>query len=88
MCKNTTRSIKREVKTDSEFWRTVIEQACINQALSVMINEIENLRQTLRVQLWDRQKGFIRVLGDKINFPKPTVRDGRIEVRFETFEKM
>lgn len=88
MCKNTTKSRKREVKTDSEFWRTVMEQACINQALSIMMNEIEDLKQTLRVQLWGRQKGFIRVLGDKINFPKPRVREDRGEVKLETYEKM
>ena len=88
MCKNTTKSRKREVKTDSEFWRTVMEQACINQALSIMMNEIEDLKKTLRVQLWGRQKGFIRVLGDKINFPKPRVREDRGEVKLETYEKM
>lgn len=52
------------------------------------MNEIDDLKQTLRVQLWGRQKGFIRVLGDKINFPKPRVRDERSEVRLETYEKM
>jgi putative transposase len=88
MCKNTTKSRKREVKTDSEFWRTVMEQACINQALSIIMNEIEDLKQTLRVQLWGKQKGFIRVLGDKLNFPKPRVREERGEVRLETYEKM
>lgn len=88
MCKNTTKSRKREVKTDSEFWRTVMEQACINQALSIMMNEIDDLRQSLRVQLWGRQRGFIRVLGDKINFPKPRVRGNNGEVKLETYEKM
>jgi len=88
MCKNTTKSLKREARFDSDFWRTVIEQACINQALSIMMNEIECFKEELRVQLWGRQKGFIRVLGDKTNFPKPRVREERGEVRLETYEKM
>jgi len=69
MCKNTTKSTKREARFDSGFWRTVIEQACINQALSIMMNAIECLKEELKIQLWGRQKGFICVLGDKINFP-------------------
>ena len=40
-----------------------MERACINQALSIMMEEIEELKQELRVQLWGRQMGFIRVLG-------------------------
>ncbi len=88
MNKNTIKEGKREIQIDSDFWRTVIEQACINQALSIMMNEIENLKQRLRVQLWGRQKGFIRVLGEKVNFPKPRVREEIGEVRLETYEKM
>jgi len=65
-----------------------MEQACINQALSIMMCEIEDLKQTLRSQLWGRQKGFIRVLGQKINFARPRVRDDRGEVRLETYRKM
>jgi putative transposase len=86
--KNTIRKGKREIGISSDFWRAVIEQACINQALSMMMNEVENLKQRLRVQLWGRQKGFIRVLGEKVNFPKPRLREGRGEVRLETYEKM
>lgn len=88
MNKNTTREGKREIQINSEFWRAVIEQACINQALSIMMNEVENLKQRLKVQLWGRQKGFIRVLGEKINFPRPRVREERGEVRLETYGKM
>ena len=88
MNKNTIRKGKREIGISSDFWRAVIEQACINQALSMMMNEVENLKQRLRVQLWGRQKGFIRVLGEKVNFPKPRLREGRGEVRLETYEKM
>jgi putative transposase len=88
MNKNTTRKGKREIKINSDFWRAVIEQACINQALSMMMEEIEELRQKLRVQLWGRQKGFIRVLGEKVNFPRPRVREEMGEVRLETYEKM
>jgi transposase-like protein len=65
-----------------------MEQACINQALSIMMNEVENLKQRLRVQFWGRQKGYIRVLGEKVNFPRPRVREERGEVRLETYEKM
>ncbi|HKZ57819.1 MAG TPA: hypothetical protein VJ024_08965 [Thermodesulfovibrionales bacterium] len=88
MNKNTVKEGKTEIQIDSDFWRTVIEQACINQALTIMMNEIENLKQRLRVQLWGRQKGFIRVLGEKVNFPRPRVRDEMGEVRLETYEKM
>lgn len=88
MNKNTTRRGKREIEINSEFWRAVIEQACINQALSIMMNEVENLKQRLRVQFWGRQKGYIRVLGEKVNFPRPRVREERGEVRLETYEKM
>jgi putative transposase len=88
MNKNTTRNGNREIKINSDFWRSVIEQACINQALSMMMQEIEELRQKLRVQLWGRQKGFIRVLGEKVNFPRPRVREEMGEVRLETYEKM
>jgi hypothetical protein len=88
MCKHTTKSMKREVKANSEFWRTVMEEACINQALSIMMNEIKCLKEKLRVQLWGRQIGFIRVLGDKINFPRPRVRGDGGEVKLETHEKM
>lgn len=88
MNKNTTRKGKREIEINSEFWRAVIEQACINQALSMMMNEVENLKQRLRVQLWGRQKGFIRVLGEKVNFPRPRVREERGEVKLETYGKM
>ena len=88
MNKNTIRKGKREIEVSSEFWRVVIERACINQALSIMIEEVEELKQRLRVQLWGRQKGFIRVLGEKVNFPRPRVREGRGEVRLETYEKM
>ena len=88
MNKNTTRKGKREIEINSEFWRAVIEQACINQALTIMMNEAEDLKQRLRVQLWGRQKGFIRVLGEKVNFPKPRVREEGGEVRLETYEKM
>ena len=52
MNKNTVKEGKTEIQIDSDFWRTVIEQACINQALTIMMNEIENLKQRLRVQLW------------------------------------
>jgi hypothetical protein len=63
MNKNTTRKGKREIEINAEFWRAVMERACINQALSIMMEEIEELKQELRVQLWGRQRGFIRVLG-------------------------
>jgi transposase-like protein len=86
--KNTTRKGKREVQMDSDFWRAVMEQACINQALSIMMEEIEGLRQKLRVQQWGRQKGYIRVLGERVNLPRPRVREERGEVRLETYEKM
>jgi hypothetical protein len=86
--KNTIRKSKREIQINSDFWRAVMEQACINQALSIMMNEIEELKQVLRVQLWGRQKGYIRVLGEKVNVPKPRVREERGEVRLETYEKM
>jgi transposase-like protein len=86
--KNTIRKSKREIQINSEFWRAVMEQACINQALSIMMEEIEELKQKLRVQLWGRQKGFIRVLGEKVNFPRPRVREDRGEVRLETYGKM
>jgi hypothetical protein len=33
MCQNTIKSGKREAKAASEFWRAVIEQAWIKQAL-------------------------------------------------------
>ncbi|MDA2920213.1 hypothetical protein MYX76_12105 [Desulfobacterota bacterium AH_259_B03_O07] len=59
MCKNTTKSPKREARFGSGFWRAVIGQACINQALSIMMNEIECLKEELNVQLWG-----IEVLGD------------------------
>ena len=88
MNKNTTRKGKREIEINSEFWRAVIEQACINQALTIMTEEIEELKQKLMVQQWGRQKGFIRVLGEKVNFPRPRVREERGEVRLETYEKM
>lgn len=88
MNKNTTRNCKGEIKINSDFWRAVIEQACISQALSMMMEEIEELRQKLRVQLWGRQKGFIPVLGEKVNFPRPRVREEIGEVRLETYEKM
>jgi hypothetical protein len=51
MNKSTTRKGKREIQINSEFWRAVIEEACINQALSIMMEEIEELKQKLRVQL-------------------------------------
>jgi transposase-like protein len=86
--KNTIRKDKREIQINSEFWRAVIEQACINQALTIMMEEIEELKQKLRVQFWGRQKGYIRVLGEKVNFPRPRVREDRGEVRLETYEKM
>jgi transposase-like protein len=86
--KNTIRKSKREIEINSEFWRAVMEQACINQALSMMMEEIEEVKQKLRVQLWGRQKGFIRVLGEKVNFPRPRVREERGEVRLETYGKM
>jgi transposase-like protein len=86
--KNTIRKGKREIEINSEFWRAVIEHACINQAMSMMMNEVENLKQRLRVQLWGRQKGFIRVLGEKVNFPRPRAREEGGEVRLETYEKM
>ena len=63
MNKNTTRKVKREIEINSEFWRAVMEQASINQALTIMMEEIEELKQKLRVQQWGRQKGYIRVLG-------------------------
>lgn len=88
MNKNTTRKGKRKIRINSDFWRAVMEQACINQALSMMMNEVENLKQGLRVQLWGRQKGYIRVLGEKVNFPRPRVREEGGEVRLETYEKM
>src|SRR5919108_6173449 len=88
MNKNTIRKGKREIGISSDFWRTVIEQACINQALSMMMDEIEELRQKLRVQLWGRQKGYIRVLGEKVNLPRPRLREEGGEVRLETYEKM
>jgi putative transposase len=56
--------------------------------LTIMMEEIEELKQKLRVQLWGRQKGYIRVLGEKVNFPKPRVREEGGEVRLETYEKM
>jgi hypothetical protein len=71
MNKSTTRKGKREIQINSEFWRAVIEEACINQALSIMMEEIEELKQKLRVQLWGRQKGYIRVLGKRLIFPDP-----------------
>jgi hypothetical protein len=86
--KNTTRKGKREIEINPEFWRAVMEQACINQALAIMMEEVEELKQKLRVQLWGRQKGFIRVLGEKVNFTRPRVREERGEVRLETYEKM
>lgn len=88
MNKNTTRKGKKKIEINSDFWRAVIEQACINQALSMMTEEIEELKQKLRVQLWGRQKGYIRVLGEKVNFPRPRVREEGGEVRLETYEKM
>ncbi len=88
MNQNTITEGKREIQIDSDFWRTVLQQACINQGLSIMMNENENLKQRLRVQLWGRQKGFILVLGEKVNFPKPRVREEIGEVRLETYEKM
>ena len=88
MNKNTIRKGKREIEINSEFWRAVMERACINQALAIMMEEIEELRQKLRVQHWGRQKGYIRVLGEKINFPRPRVREERGEVRLGTYEKM
>ena len=75
MNKNTTRKGKREIEINSEFWRAVMEQACINQALSIMMEEVEELKEKLRVQLWGRQKGYIRVLGEKVNIPRPRVRE-------------
>jgi hypothetical protein len=86
--KNTTRKGKREIEINSEFWRAVMERACINQALTIMMEEIEELKHKLRVQLWGKQKGFIRVLGEKVNFPRPRVREEGGEVRLETYEKM
>jgi putative transposase len=86
--KNTTRESKREIEVNSEFWRAVMEQACINQALSMMKEEIEEVKQKLRVQLWGRQKGYIRVLGEKVKFPRPRVREEGGEVRLETYGKM
>jgi hypothetical protein len=65
-----------------------MEEACINQALSIMMNEIKCLREKLGVQLWGRQIGFIRVQGDKINFPRPRVRRDGGGVKLETHEKM
>lgn len=88
MNKNTIRKGKREIQINSDFWRAVIEEACINQALSMMTEEIEELKQRLRVQLWGRQKGYIRVLGEKVNFPRPRAREEEGEVRLETYEKM
>lgn len=88
MNKNTIRKGKREIEINAEFWRAVMEQACINQAMTIMMEEIEELKQKLRVQLWGRQKGFIRVLGGKVNFPRPRVREEGGEVRLETYEKM
>lgn len=88
MSKNTTKSSKTEIQLNSTFWRAVMEQACINQALSIMMSEIEDLKQTLRSQLWGRQRGFIRVIGQKINFARPRVRDDQGEVRLETYRKM
>ena len=44
MFKNTTNSRKREALFDSEFWRMVIEQACINKALSIMMNAKGDMR--------------------------------------------
>ena len=88
MNKNTIRKGKREIEINSEFWRAVIEQACVNQALSIMMEEIEELKQRLSVQLWGRQKGYIRVLGEKVNFPRPRAREEGGEVRLETYEKM
>jgi len=52
------------------------------------MEEVEELKQKLRVQLWGRQKGFIRVLGEKVNLPRPRVREEGGEVRLETYEKM
>jgi hypothetical protein len=52
-----------------------MRQACINQALAIMMEEIEELKQKLSVQLWGRQKGYIRVLGEKVNFSRPRVRE-------------
>jgi len=86
--KNTIRKGKREIQINSDFWRAVIEQACVNQALSIMMEEIEELKQKLSVQLWGRQKGYIRVLGEKVNFPRPRAREEGGEVRLETYEKM
>jgi len=86
--KDTARKGKREIQIDSEFWRAVMEQACISQAMSMMMEEVEELKQKLRVQLWGRQKGFIRVLGEKVNLPRPRVREEGGEVRLETYEKM
>jgi hypothetical protein len=51
-----------------------------------MMNEIENLKQRLGVQLWGRQRGFIRVLGEKVNLPKPRVREEMRELRLETYD--
>jgi hypothetical protein len=86
--KNKIRKGKREIQINSDFWRAVIEKACINQALRIMMEEIEELKQRLRVQLWGRQKGYIRVLGEKVNFPRPRAREEGGEVRLETYEKM
>ena len=47
MFKNTTNSRKMEALLDSEFWRMVIEQACINKALSIMMNAKGDMRHTL-----------------------------------------
>lgn len=88
MNKNTIRKSGREIQIDSDFWRAVMEQACINQALSIMMNEIEELKQRLRVQLWGRQRGYIRVLGEKVNVSNPRAREEGGEVRLETYEKM
>lgn len=88
MSKNTTKKDNREEINNSEFWREVIERACVNQALSIMMGEIEELKQKIGAQLWGSQQGFIRVLGEKINFSKPRVRDGGGECGIETYKKM
>jgi len=58
MSKNTTKSNNWEEVIHSDFWREVIERACVNQVLSIMMGEIEELKQKIGAAALGQPKGL------------------------------